>query len=51
MGGGRVPSNNVASEYNVGLEVDETNLALNDSVDVAGAFSGSYGADNSGSTT
>ena len=45
------PSINVASEYNAGLEVDETNLALNDSVDVAGAFSGSYGADNSGSTT
>ncbi|MFZ3206401.1 MAG: DUF5801 repeats-in-toxin domain-containing protein, partial [Pseudomonas sp.] len=45
------PSINVASQFDVGLEVDETVLALNASVDVSGAFSGSYGADGSGSTS
>jgi T1SS-143 domain-containing protein len=45
------PSISVASQFDVGLEVDETVLALNDSVDVSGAFNGSYGADNSGSTS
>ncbi len=41
----------MVSQFDVSLEVDETNLALNDSVDVAGAFSGSYGADGSGTTS
>ena len=45
------PSIDVVSQFDVSLEVDETNLALNDSVDVAGAFSGSYGADGSGTTS
>jgi large repetitive protein len=45
------PSISVKSVYDVDLAVDETVLATNDSVDVSGAFSGSFGADGSGSTT